>query len=155
MKSFVRQLNLYGFHKMKSEDDTSHFQHKNFRRGRPELLIEIKKPNQVNREEVDKLKMEVNYLKSEIRKLSAVVEQMTGSEFSAVEEPPSKKRKILTWERWRDSLERGVSTHSGCSDVNHPEVSLLDPPVSELSDEDLLVEDVSLGYEPITIQIKS
>ena len=99
--------------------------------------------------------MEVNYLKSEIRKLSAVVEQMTGSEFSAVEEPPSKKRKILTWERWRDSLERGVSTHSGCSDVNHPEVSLLDPPVSELSDEDLLVEDVSLGYEPITIQIKS
>jgi hypothetical protein len=71
---------------------------------------------------------------------------MTGSEFSAVEEPPSKKLKISTWERWRDSIELGVSTHP---------VSLLDPSVSELSDEDLLVEDVSLGYEPITIQIKS
>ena len=147
MKSFVRQLNLYGFHKIKSDDGASHFKHKNFRRGRPDLLRDIKKANQVNQEEVDKLKTEVTNLKIQILKLTAVVQQMAGCDFSAVEEQASKKRKMIKADH---------DEFIDCGDGTHPEVSLLDPPsVSELSDEDLLVEDVSLGYEPITIQIKS
>ena len=44
--SFVRQLNFYGFRKVKSEKVTSdcEFRHPCFVRGRPELVASIKRP---------------------------------------------------------------------------------------------------------------
>ncbi|EIN06984.1 hypothetical protein PUNSTDRAFT_71621, partial [Punctularia strigosozonata HHB-11173 SS5] len=54
--SFVRQLNMYGFHKiphlqqgvLKSESDTEHwnFEHPSFRRGQPDLLCLIQRKKQ-------------------------------------------------------------------------------------------------------------
>jgi hypothetical protein len=72
--SFVRQLNFYGFHKVKSDPlriekaETSEeskywkFHHEKFQRGRPDLLSEIRR---TNRTEVAE-KHEVNALKEEI-----------------------------------------------------------------------------------------
>ena len=84
MKSFVRQLNLYGFRKIKEE---WRFKHENFRRGRPDLLANIRKANQVNtaeQEEIEKLKKEVANLKKakqvnsaeEIKKLKKKVSRL-------------------------------------------------------------------------------
>ena len=91
--SFVRQLNFYGFRKIKSDTILLHddevdsikwwrFKHESFLRGREDLLKDIKKANQINaadQEEVDKLKEEVYYLRSEMYRLSDMVEQMAGA----------------------------------------------------------------------------
>jgi len=169
--SFVRQLNFYGFRKIKSDSirlaedhDESlkwwRFKHELFIRGRPDLLKDIKKANQVNaadQEEVDKLKEEVSYLKSEMSKMSALVQQMAGAlqqisghEFSVPGEPSNKKRKLEadTVGSIRMAHPLSVPSLSGCDTAVHPEVSLLDPLVS---DEDLLVEDIALDYHPGTI----
>jgi hypothetical protein len=76
--SFVRQLNFYGFHKVKSdpllieEAETSgaskywKFHHEKFQRGRPDLLSEIRKSNRTEvaeKHEVDILKEEIADLK--------------------------------------------------------------------------------------------
>src|SRR6056300_446020 len=75
--SFVRQLNFYGFRKIKNDavrlyddDDECNkywrFKHESFLRGRPDLLKEIRKSSQINaadQQEVDKLKEEVQYLR--------------------------------------------------------------------------------------------
>lgn len=166
--SFVRQLNFYGFRKIKSDaitiritdgyDESSkwwRFKHENFRRGRPDLLKEIRKANQVNvadQQEVDELKKEVIHLRTEMSKLSAVVHQMsgmmrqmTGCDFSVEAQPPSKKRKIKIE---ADSVESSIPIENGSMqplEGHHPEISLLDPMVS---DADLLVEDFHLDYQP-------
>ena len=89
--SFVRQLNFYGFRKIKNdsvrihdEDDEANkywrFKHEFFLRGRPDLLKEIRKSSHTNvadQQEVDKLKEEVHYLTGEMRKLSSMVHQMS------------------------------------------------------------------------------
>lgn len=41
--SFVRQLNMYDFHKVKNPKGFQQFQHENFRQGRPDLLSKIKR----------------------------------------------------------------------------------------------------------------
>lgn len=165
--SFVRQLNFYGFRKIKSDsirlaedDDESlkwwRFKHENFIRGRPDLLKEIRKANQVNaadQQEVDALKREVSYLRDElesmqglVQQMASMLQQMTGREFS-VETPSNKKRKIEA-ERVgslpapEQPLEQSLT---GCDEAMHPEVSLLDPLVS---DADLLVEDFPVEYQP-------
>mmetsp|Transcript_16529 Transcript_16529/g.50652 ORF Transcript_16529/g.50652 Transcript_16529/m.50652 type:complete len:341 (-) Transcript_16529:1018-2040(-) len=43
MQSFVRQLNMYGFRKSPSEPTTAVFKHPNFKRGRADLLVLIKR----------------------------------------------------------------------------------------------------------------
>ncbi|XP_064261326.1 uncharacterized protein LOC135291226 [Passer domesticus] len=57
--SFVRQLNLYGFHKVPSRVGSSepgdaggwlHFRNPNFRRDRPDLLLHIKRLTRANRQ---------------------------------------------------------------------------------------------------------
>jgi len=171
--SFVRQLNFYGFRKIKDQairisddDDDSlkwwRFKHENFLRGRPDLLHDIKKANQVNaadQQEVDKLKEEVSYLRAEMGKLSAVVQQMsgmmhqmTGCDFS-VDEPLIKKRKVSADHTGSIPIEEGSMQSfdqplTGCDDVIRSEVSLLDPLIS---DEDLLLEDIPMEYEPGTV----
>merc|ERR1719276_792835 len=87
--SFVRQLNFYGFRKIKTDpirirDQESgaeakywRFRHEKFLRGRPDLLSEIKKSNQIEpaeKQEVDALKNEVKDLKSQLAKMSKNVE---------------------------------------------------------------------------------
>lgn len=176
--SFVRQLNFYGFRKIKNDsihlpndhDDSLkwwRFKHENFLRGRPDLLKEIKKANQINaadQEDVDKLKEEVTHLRAEMGKMSAMVQQMAGvlqqmpgCEFS-MEQPSNKKRRFqadCVGSISMAPIEQGSmpslgQSLSGCDNfVVHPEdVSLLDPLVS---DQDLLVEDFSTEYQPNTV----
>jgi len=79
LSSFVRQLNFYGFRKIKSdpvrlkdaetceEANYQKFKHQYFQRNRPELLINIRKTNHNNTEAADK--QEVESLKKEISDL--------------------------------------------------------------------------------------
>jgi len=91
--SFVRQLNFYGFRKIKTDpirirDQESgaeakywRFRHEKFLRGRPDLLSEIKKSNQIEpaeKQEVDALKNEVKELKSQLAAVSKNMEQLAG-----------------------------------------------------------------------------
>jgi hypothetical protein len=87
--SFVRQLNFYRFKKMKvdriktdnmdagRERKCWRFKHDNFRRGRPELLEEIKKgdhniePGAVGIQEVDGMMRELESLRSQVAALRA------------------------------------------------------------------------------------
>jgi len=78
--SFVRQLNLYGFQKVRTSDtqqiqlEYCEFKHALFQRGRLDLLSQIRKPKQLpeaaDRSEVAKLKMEVKELRATISTLS-------------------------------------------------------------------------------------
>jgi len=91
--SFVRQLNFYGFRKIKTDpirirDQESgaeakywRFRHEKFLRGRPDLLSEIKKSNQIEpaeKQEVEALKNEVKELKSQLATMSKNMEQLAG-----------------------------------------------------------------------------
>jgi len=121
--SFVRQLNFYGFRKIKTDplrirDQESgaeakywRFRHEKFMRGRPDLLSEIKKSNQIEpaeKQEVDALKNEVKDLKLQLATMSKNMEQLAslvGGMMKNQEEQqkranrfvqnaPSKKRRI-------------------------------------------------------------
>ena len=90
--SFVRQLNFYGFKKIKydpiriNRDQESSkeskywpFHHDKFLRGRPDLLCEIKKSNQIEpaeKQEVDALKSEVNELKNQLSTMTKDMERL-------------------------------------------------------------------------------
>mmetsp|Transcript_23400 Transcript_23400/g.48526 ORF Transcript_23400/g.48526 Transcript_23400/m.48526 type:complete len:397 (+) Transcript_23400:237-1427(+) len=169
--SFVRQLNFYGFRKIKSDsirieaDDDSarywRFKHENFIRGRPDLLTEIKKSNQTNaadQQEVDKLKEEVSVLKQQVEKLTSLVQQLaSNAHFASNSQPEMKKQKldadivpsfhadqVSSYERPPAEVDTSM-TH--CDSINS-EVSLLDPLVS---DADLLVEDIPMDFDPSTL----
>jgi hypothetical protein len=87
--SFVRQLNFYGFRKVRSDpirlkdsssNEETRFYHEQFQRNRPDLLSEIKKPSQVesaDKQEVEKLKLEVTDLKRDLDAASDDVERLT------------------------------------------------------------------------------
>mmetsp|Transcript_10399 Transcript_10399/g.20928 ORF Transcript_10399/g.20928 Transcript_10399/m.20928 type:complete len:465 (+) Transcript_10399:303-1697(+) len=89
--SFVRQLNFYGFRKVKNERvrideeleaaECNHwrFRHEKFRRGRPDLLKEIKKTSHAvaEKEDVDSLKKEVKELRSRLSDMSDDVTRLT------------------------------------------------------------------------------
>lgn len=122
--SFVRQLNFYGFRKIKTdpirirdqENDAEakywRFRHEKFLKGRPDLLSEIKKSNQIEpaeKQEVDALKLEVKDLKSQIATMSKNMEQLAALVGGMIQEeqkhhhangryvqdsPASKKRKV-------------------------------------------------------------
>eukprot|EP00536_Pseudo-nitzschia_multiseries_P000280 jgi/Psemu1/610/gm1.610_g len=89
--SFVRQLNFYGFRKIKTDPirirdhendaESKHwrFRHEKFLRGRPDLLSEIKKSNQIEpaeKQEVEALKSEVNGLQAQLAKMSKNMEEL-------------------------------------------------------------------------------
>lgn len=114
--SFVRQLNFYGFRKVKnegvritdarnqSESKYWRFRHEKFIRGRPDLLIEIRKSNQnqiIDQEEVNRLKDEVYQLKDVIHTMKGEMENLTSfvkatiSEDSHMEQTyPNKRRRF-------------------------------------------------------------
>ena len=86
ISSFVRQLNFYGFRKVRSEpvrlqdaevSEESRFHHEKFRRGRPDLLVEIRKSNQsesADKQEVEALKQQVSALKRRVSDMSKDVD---------------------------------------------------------------------------------
>lgn len=103
--SFVRQLNFYGFRKIKFSDtikiDTEleaetanywRFRHEKFLKGRPELLVDIKRSNSTSvsekgkvgktptepKEDITGLKSEVDVLKDRIAKMSQDIDALTG-----------------------------------------------------------------------------
>jgi HSF-type DNA-binding len=117
--SFVRQLNFYGFRKIKSgslriaEAESSEeskywkFRHEKFQRGRSDLLTQIRKntTETADKQEVDQLRSEVRELRAslarvndDVAKLKAVVELLVKSQDVAgityPELSSSKKRKI-------------------------------------------------------------
>lgn len=156
--SFVRQLNFYGFRKIKNDgiripdvDDETiskywRFKHEKFLRGRPDLLIEIRKANQTNaadQQEVDDLKNEVTQLKSQIAELTSVVEQLTGGAIHVNTSQPVSKRRKVEEADVVGSHPVNPSQIEDYDDLPCPEVSLLDPMVS---DADLLVEDFPADY---------
>ena len=107
--SFVRQLNFYGFRKLKNdsikipqtkeeqeiEANYWRFRHEKFLKGRPDLLTEIKKANNQgpDREEVDALKKEVTELRETIANMKLDMDKFAGlmqqQPTPAVPPPPS------------------------------------------------------------------
>ena len=162
--SFVRQLNFYGFKKIKNDSihlvnehpDWWKFKHENFLRGRPDLLPLIKKAHQINavkKEEVDKLREEVGQLKDMVHMMAAQLQQLTGYEVNVnVDTNANKKRKL---EPALPAPQPDVTSSYSSSMPPLPalpnvrqqqyeqpdpqlKLSLLDPMVS---DQDLLVDD--------------
>ena len=86
ISSFVRQLNFYGFRKVRSEPlrledaeagEVSRFHHDKFRRNRPDLLAEIRKSNQnesADKQEVEALKQQVSALNRRVSDMSKDVD---------------------------------------------------------------------------------
>ena len=165
--SFVRQLNFYGFKKIKN--DTIHlsqednpdwwkFKHENFLRGRPDLLPLIKKAHQinaVNKEEVDKLREEVGQLKDMVHMMAAQLQQLTGYEVNVNVDASANKKRKLEEEPALPAPQPDVTSSYSSSMPPLPalpnmqqqqyeqpdpqlKLSLLDPMVS---DQDLLVDD--------------
>lgn len=120
--SFVRQLNFYGFRKIKSdplrirdavadvESKYWKFRHEKFQRGRPDLLCEIRKSNHTEaaeKQEVDALKTEVKELKAKLANMSNDMEKLAslvGNMMKTQTVPPkdgyiqdgtSKKRRVM------------------------------------------------------------
>jgi hypothetical protein len=116
--SFVRQLNFYGFRKIKldpiklntanaeRENKYWRFKHDKFREGRPDLLIEIKKATPVTNadQDVDVLKKEMKSLKSHVASMSNDIKSLTNlvqmmlderKQYGLAGEQPSKKAKVV------------------------------------------------------------
>ncbi|XP_043560749.1 heat shock factor protein 1-like isoform X1 [Chiloscyllium plagiosum] len=105
MASFVRQLNMYGFHKVvhigvglpRDLDDIIEFQHPRFRQGEPQLLDHIKRKVSVSRVDDFKLRQQ------EVLKLLSDIHQMKGKNDLA-------DSKILTIKRENEALWKEISS---------------------------------------------
>jgi hypothetical protein len=181
--SFVRQLNFYGFRKIKTdpirirdqESDAEakywRFRHEKFLRGRPDLLSEIKKSNQIEpaeKQEVESLKSEVKDLKSQLATMSKNMEQLAavvGSMMKNQEEQQkqadrfdsaSKKRRISVSDPHQQIsiskalLPSPVKSHvigNIVTSVQPLSVTSL-PDASTADDSDLFMEDPELPLPP-------
>jgi hypothetical protein len=166
--SFVRQLNFYGFRKIKSdpiklnspvndlESKYWRFRHEKFLRGRPDLLGDIRKANSTespDKQEVDALKYEVKVLKSrmaemalDMERLASMVKEMMSIQQAGeldlyTTETGSKKRKV-----------QSTAPSPVKSSIQHvPSIvplhvsSLPDP--SSINDSDLLIGDDVMDYD--------
>jgi hypothetical protein len=152
--SFVRQLNFYGFRKIKDLDiphsvidEASskywQFRHEKFQRGRPQLLAEIRKASQTehpDKQEIDALKTEIKELRERIaimsgdmETLTSLVQTMTESQFHDYTSGSSnhKKRKVQPYNASACPAAPIVPLHVS---------SLPDP--SRVTDAELLVDDI-------------
>mmetsp|Transcript_36207 Transcript_36207/g.55605 ORF Transcript_36207/g.55605 Transcript_36207/m.55605 type:complete len:457 (-) Transcript_36207:1043-2413(-) len=183
--SFVRQLNFYGFRKIKtdpikinhppSEAESKYwrFRHDKFRRGRPDLLTEIKKANQQDtpdKQEVDALKTEVKELKTKISSMSKDIEKLTAmvEKFMSFEQPAplmedasTKKRKLMDATPLSAPSSAYFPQVQTSAAPQHLSPALPDPALA--SDSDLFMEEVealsnstvdmrkeALAIEPLT-----
>lgn len=132
--SFVRQLNFYGFRKIKSDplrikeaetaEETKYwrFRHEKFQRDRPDLLEEIRKSSHsesADKQEVDILRQEVKEMSHDladtvahIKELSSMVESLVKAQIPAQQfyfpEFPSKKRKLASDEMLPTPVSSGL-----------------------------------------------
>eukprot|EP00594_Rhizosolenia_setigera_P007871 CAMPEP_0178968862 /NCGR_PEP_ID=MMETSP0789-20121207/18507_1 /TAXON_ID=3005 /ORGANISM="Rhizosolenia setigera, Strain CCMP 1694" /LENGTH=496 /DNA_ID=CAMNT_0020654873 /DNA_START=47 /DNA_END=1537 /DNA_ORIENTATION=+ len=158
--SFVRQLNFYGFRKIKTDpikiDDANNeqkywrFRHDLFQRGREDLLSQIRKTNHTSADH-----QELEQLKSTVDTLSAQVGQLTTTVFALLRDKDEMKREIeLLSQRVQ---EESYSSSNKRARFNEPD-STMPPPASviraptpklakpiaapdALSDRDLLMEE--------------
>lgn len=90
-RSFVRQLNFYGFRKLRTDGALiaprpkhwCEFRHEKFLRGRPDLLVQIKRANHYESESgqtelVEELKGQVNALTARVDDMASTIEHLTG-----------------------------------------------------------------------------
>jgi len=94
-RSFVRQLNFYGFRKLRADsamtskrpDGWWEFRHEKFLKGHPEMLVQIKRADHYEEEGKaqsdkgggsDSLKGEVKTLQGRIQEMAGTIEQLTG-----------------------------------------------------------------------------
>ncbi len=113
-RSFVRQLNFYGFRKLRTDGAMMahrpagwwEFRHENFRRGRPDLLSQIRRAEHYESNSTSaahqqrqlELETEVSQLKGQLHEMNNAVEKLTSLVSSLVRqrsiqaEAPSSKR---------------------------------------------------------------
>ncbi|OEU07898.1 hypothetical protein FRACYDRAFT_197204 [Fragilariopsis cylindrus CCMP1102] len=133
--SFVRQLNFYGFKKIKydpiriNRDQESSkeskywpFHHDKFLRGRPDLLCEIKKSNQIEpaeKQEVDALKSEVNELKNQLSTMTKDMERLASLVGSMMKNQEEQQQQQQTD---RYVVHDSVATLSAATDASAPAI---------------------------------
>jgi len=114
VQSFIRQLQFYGFRKIKNKclppgSSTKQgprqlfFRHEKFVRGRPDLLVEIKKPSsqkklqdKLDKEDVDSLKSDVGNITSIVTTLKNDVDRINSLLEAFDSQKAIKKRRIET-----------------------------------------------------------
>jgi len=165
----VRQLNFYGFRKIKSDpikltsphnDHESkywRFRHEKFLRGRPDLLGEIRKANSTespDKQEVDALKTEVKVLKNRMANMANDIDRLTSlvKEMMTVQQSqelsshymsdPNKKRKIQPPSPVKSSL---LPIHAVAPIVPLHVSSLPDP--TSVNDTDLFMGEDTMDYQ--------
>lgn len=89
--SFVRQLNFYGFQKLRSDPDlqkhTEHirFSHEFFRKGQPELLLKIKRTTALKQSSEETEESHVEYLQKTVEMLQQKIKILEASMDKKVE----------------------------------------------------------------------
>mmetsp|Transcript_19613 Transcript_19613/g.40984 ORF Transcript_19613/g.40984 Transcript_19613/m.40984 type:complete len:384 (+) Transcript_19613:108-1259(+) len=157
--SFVRQLNFYGFRKIKSDSALSNargmepsrwweFRHDKFQAGRPELISEIRRSNGVDggidskdfnnlQEEVITLRSRLSHMESTVDHLNQMMSSLLAQNTSLSSQLyASKKRKSATVgsegeSESEDFVSLDMKEHEGVDAIND----------STVSDKELLMED--------------
>lgn len=153
--SFVRQLNFYGFRKIKSDpiklSDSSeqknywYFQHDLFRKGRRDLLHQIRKANQgsvvpvQDQEDVTSLKQEVTSLQKQLSEMNGEMEKVT-SLMQKLNPSSAAGQFRATHDNTSNtcSISSSSISNSGPIEIDENSSDLLD--FSNVSDIDLLLE---------------
>lgn len=111
-RSFVRQLNFYGFRKIRAEmalrptrpPHWSEFRHENFRRNEPELLKIIKRTGTTEHikategSELETLRQQVTAMQTQIDTLTGLVTQLVADRAHQIFTQPNMKRRRLATE---------------------------------------------------------
>lgn len=159
--SFVRQLNFYGFRKIKSDplrlkdarssEESRYwkFRHEKFRQGRPDLLYQIRKNNAdstVDKQDVDQLKAEVKDLRSklavtmkEVAELKTLVAASLYNPDRNVTAPPVYFPPVATKKRRMDEEGSAVTTNTA-PDAMATDAPL--PPPITVSNENAVVPSI-------------
>eukprot|EP00978_Attheya_sp_CCMP212_P012387 scaffold30810_cov55-Attheya_sp.AAC.1 len=168
--SFVRQLNFYGFRKIKSdpiklntvtdEVEASYwrFRHDKFLRGRPDLLGEIKKANQneaLDKQDVDALKSEVNELKGRIANMSGDIDKLTSclKHMMTRQQEMEQERRLFFADsnsKKRKLEHQPTCVPSSLIPMDGPLVRMALSNLEEASDSDLLMDDYNFADERMT-----
>jgi len=159
--SFVRQLNFYRFRKVKAnpikistlEDLIKSkywcFHHKSFQQGRHDLLVHIKKISQsvntpVNQKTVESMKNEMAILKEQVATMSEDILRLTSTVETLLGEREAHTKTGRIHSKKRNSLQLGTDPLVNVRDYEFVRLPPnLAPEFSSVSDEDLLLENVS------------